>query len=436
MDFISPLNPRDGDTPGIYHNGNPSAGEEGSIPPGEVFENPQKEIMNVITSAGLDPDDEYLGQLYDAIIAIVNAAAPTLSADSLYVPATFAGGVTTNGQVVYYDQGNSRYDLALGGTHTPSGIADIVNNRVYISGKTELLTGLTVGTYYLSDVTPGAITTAAPASNPMEIGTAVSASILNVDIEAAFSRLASTALQGLVFLATDAVGLAGSNDTAAITSSVLKYVLDARTASTSATGLVKFVSNDLILSSISSTLGVSVSALKNLTATTSRAGVTRFATGGETLTGTATTIAITPDSFNAARATDTAWGVTQYASSSETQSGSSTARAVTPAGLKSLTATTSRNGLAQLATTTEAAGSSAAVVVTPAGLNARTATTSRKGIVELCTDSEAAAGSDTTRYINAKQLKTAVNAAIAAHEADTSIGNSHVYVDGPDPDVT
>ncbi len=432
MDFISPVNPRDGDTPGIYHDGDPSAGEEGSIPPAEVFENPQKEIMNVIISAGLEPDAEYLGQLYDAIIAIVNAAAPTLSADALHVPATFAGGVTTDGQVVYYDQSYSHYDLALGGIHTPSGIADVGNQRVYISGKSELLTGLTVGTYYLSDVTPGAITTTAPVSNPMEIGTAVSANVLNVDIEAAFSRLATTALHGLVALATDAVGLAGSDNTMAITAKVLKYVLDARTASTSATGLVKFVSNDSILSSTSSTLGVSVSALKNLTATTSRAGITRFATGGETLTGSATNIAVTPDGFNAARATDAVWGVTQYATSSETQSGSSTARAVTPAGLKSLTATTSRNGLAQLATTTEAAGSSSAVVVTPAGLNARTATTSRKGIVELCTDSEAAAGSDTTRYINAKQMKTVINAAIAAHEADTSITNTHNFIDqGP-----
>lgn len=60
-----------------YTNGNPSTGTKGSIPPAEAVEYPQREIVEVITHAGLSPTNTDLAQLRKAIQAMI-ASASTL----------------------------------------------------------------------------------------------------------------------------------------------------------------------------------------------------------------------------------------------------------------------------------------------------------------------------------------------------------------------
>ncbi|MEP3246261.1 MAG: hypothetical protein ABJN40_05600 [Sneathiella sp.] len=198
MKYIPPLT-KTGDASYVpYHI---PSGEEGSIPRARVFEHPQREILNVITENGYVPDSANLEQLYTAIQKMINDAVPTLTADALIIEGvTFASSVTTNGQVVYFDDGNSHYDLALGGTHIPSGIADVSNNRVYISGRLPdgFITDLSAGTYYLSTSTAGAITSVVPSGTAIEIGDALSDTVLNVDVGETFNRLATTSVAGLV----------------------------------------------------------------------------------------------------------------------------------------------------------------------------------------------------------------------------------------------
>ena len=72
MDYVPPLGAADPDAP--YINGNPSAGIQGSVIPAAALENPQREIVNAIRSAGLDPDPEDKAQLFAAIQALVATA--------------------------------------------------------------------------------------------------------------------------------------------------------------------------------------------------------------------------------------------------------------------------------------------------------------------------------------------------------------------------
>ena len=51
----------------LVHNGNPSTGTMGSIPPAASIENPQREVVNTIIDAGLTPTDADLSQLAKAI---------------------------------------------------------------------------------------------------------------------------------------------------------------------------------------------------------------------------------------------------------------------------------------------------------------------------------------------------------------------------------
>ncbi|MEP3246262.1 MAG: hypothetical protein ABJN40_05605 [Sneathiella sp.] len=176
----------------------------GSIPPATAFEHPQREILHVIDKGGLIPDEADLTQLYKAIDNLIKAAAPALSADALVVEGVSFSAPVVDGDVIYYNDGNNIYGRALSGVNAPSGIADVTNSRVYISGKLPagLLSGLTPGTYYVSDTVAGAITTTPPASDPIKIGYAISGNVLNVDIEDGFNQMATTLIAGLVLKST------------------------------------------------------------------------------------------------------------------------------------------------------------------------------------------------------------------------------------------
>ncbi|MCP4392787.1 MAG: hypothetical protein GY804_00705 [Alphaproteobacteria bacterium] len=76
MKYIKPFNATEENAP--YVNANPAEAIPGSIPPAEVFEHIQREILSVITDAGLTPDAEDLTQLNQAI---ATAAANGLTQD-------------------------------------------------------------------------------------------------------------------------------------------------------------------------------------------------------------------------------------------------------------------------------------------------------------------------------------------------------------------
>lgn len=64
-------NPVDGifndDPDAPYVNGNPATAAPGSIPPAQAFEHPQREIVNILTWAGITPSHENLAQLKEAL---------------------------------------------------------------------------------------------------------------------------------------------------------------------------------------------------------------------------------------------------------------------------------------------------------------------------------------------------------------------------------
>lgn len=98
-----------------------------------------------------------------------------------YPDAVFNTGVA-DGNIVYWDSANSRFDKALADNSAAQnviGIADVTNNRVYLSGYTPVMTGLTPGAvYYLSSTTPGAISTVQTLQSWVRIGVAMSATAL------------------------------------------------------------------------------------------------------------------------------------------------------------------------------------------------------------------------------------------------------------------
>lgn len=55
----------------LWKNGNPSQGQEGSIPPEESLRHPQEEIVHAIEQAGLTPDHEDLTQLWQAMLSLL-----------------------------------------------------------------------------------------------------------------------------------------------------------------------------------------------------------------------------------------------------------------------------------------------------------------------------------------------------------------------------
>lgn len=169
-------------SPGYPTNGNPSSAIPASEPGEWWFHMVSEELRAVIVAAGLTPSHSTLTQLRDAIQSIVVGAQQAVIVNG----ATFEASVA-NGEVVLWDNTNSRYDEATAdGTanNRAVGIADVTNGKVYLYGECALFSGLTPGArYYLSAATPGAITTTAPA-DPVMVGIAKSATTLFVDIDA------------------------------------------------------------------------------------------------------------------------------------------------------------------------------------------------------------------------------------------------------------
>lgn len=141
-------------------------------------------IVDLTGQDALDNGDNatLLANFKSAIAAQVIKASRGIVIDN----AVFAPSVS-NGEVVRWDNGNSRYTEAIAdGTSNNAavGVADVTNAKVYAFGDSSaLLSGLTPGSrYYLSGTTPGAITTTMP-PDAVTIGIAKSATTLFVDVD-------------------------------------------------------------------------------------------------------------------------------------------------------------------------------------------------------------------------------------------------------------
>lgn len=84
MQYVPPVNGDVGNPDRSYVNANVSIGLEGSIPDGRAIEHPIREIVNVIGSAGLTPDEDDLTQLDQAIDIKIAAAVPTINLTTGY----------------------------------------------------------------------------------------------------------------------------------------------------------------------------------------------------------------------------------------------------------------------------------------------------------------------------------------------------------------
>ena len=180
----TPPTPETAGAPGYFRKGDPQAGQEATTVTPDWANAVQEELAYVITQSGLALSKTDNTQLRQAILKLVQDSNSAV----IITGAVFEASVT-NGEVVRWDAGNSRFDEAIAdGTanNQAVGIADVTNSKVYCYGETPaLFSGLTPGgKYYLSAATPGAITTTAP-SDAVAVGISKSATVLFVDIDVA-----------------------------------------------------------------------------------------------------------------------------------------------------------------------------------------------------------------------------------------------------------
>jgi hypothetical protein len=80
MQYVQPYGVSDPNAP--YINGNPATGVQGSIPPAEAFEDPQRELVALITGAALSPDANNLTQVFAAVQYIIQRQQPCFGLDT------------------------------------------------------------------------------------------------------------------------------------------------------------------------------------------------------------------------------------------------------------------------------------------------------------------------------------------------------------------
>jgi hypothetical protein len=147
----------------------------------------------------------------------------TDNADYLSIATTAFEPSVTDGEAVYWDAPNNRFDEAIAnGTSAQNviGFADVTNGRVFVAGLyAGQLSGLTANVpYYLSPTTPGAITSAGGA---VRMGVSRTATSIFVSIGASAAQATET-VAGIVELATAAEVAAETDATRALVPSTLK----------------------------------------------------------------------------------------------------------------------------------------------------------------------------------------------------------------------
>ncbi|CAH0152882.1 hypothetical protein [Pseudomonas mediterranea] len=174
------------------------AGTPGSLIPAQWGNSVTDEILNVITSAGLTPDEDNDTQLLTAIIAKINGAIPASPADA---------STTVKGLVELATNAETQAGTDAVRAVTPAGLASRVASDTAV-GLVELATSAETqaGTDTVRAVTPAGLA----------------------------SKVASDTAQGLVELATNAETQTGTDATRAVTPAGLA----SRTATESRAGVI------------------------------------------------------------------------------------------------------------------------------------------------------------------------------------------------------
>lgn len=122
-----------------------------------------------------------------------NSAGKIIFDDSI----TFEGTVA-DGDVVYYDAGNSWFAKAVANATVAQnviGVADVTFKRIFGFGVCGLFSGLTAGSaYYLSTATPGAVTSTIPGDNIVPLGFAFTTTTMFLQPEPGAGKAADNAL--------------------------------------------------------------------------------------------------------------------------------------------------------------------------------------------------------------------------------------------------
>jgi hypothetical protein len=179
-----------------FRAGNLGAGIEATAFSNDWCNSVQEEIANVIEGQGIALALGDRTQLRQAITKMIQSGNRTVVIDGV----TFAPAVTTSGQVVYWDNGNARFDLAIAdGTNKQNavGVADLANTSVAAFGDATLFAGLTPGArYYLSGTVAGGLTLVAPGmGKTVGIGIARTATEAFIDIDQDASTTALARVQ-------------------------------------------------------------------------------------------------------------------------------------------------------------------------------------------------------------------------------------------------
>ncbi len=151
MKYFAPVDEADPEAPYLTGSGAPAV--EGSIPPGEAMEHPQREIVNAITAAGLTPDEADLTQLLQALpldIGFQAGIAPDGSGEDLAVQ-RYGHGVLARNTRFFGERLN-----AVAG---PAGAAIVVDFRINGGSIYQALPEIAAGA---NAGTPGIFTAGAP----------------------------------------------------------------------------------------------------------------------------------------------------------------------------------------------------------------------------------------------------------------------------------
>lgn len=170
-----------------FTEGNPATATPATKVTDDWLNDVQENVCAVVEAAGIALVKGTTTQLRDAIQSMITGAQKAVVIKGV----TFEASVT-NGKVVRWDSGNSRFDEAVADSTSNDravGVADVTNSQVYLFGECPIFSGLTLGArYYLDPTTPGALTASAPADAVM-VGIAKSATTLWVDIDSATADL-------------------------------------------------------------------------------------------------------------------------------------------------------------------------------------------------------------------------------------------------------
>ena len=138
MKYVPPVNGDAGNANRPYLNANPGAGVEGSIPSAAAFEHPMRELLNLITYAGLTPTDADLTQVRQAVSTMIAAASSSGNNKYMKVQHQTASGVA--GGACTLNAWTQRPLNTVVVNNIPNAYLD--SNKVVLPGGTYLFRGL------------------------------------------------------------------------------------------------------------------------------------------------------------------------------------------------------------------------------------------------------------------------------------------------------